>query len=553
MKNIYKLLLAGAILSTTAACSEDYLNLGPESSVTKDMLFQSPVEAQYVVNGLGRIMSTQYLDTQGYNGEGTVYTYNGEYPGDCLEFGNKTGWQNIIKQNYNSSSNTNVQFGWYYYYKLIGNANQVICNVPEVDGGSTANQWKHVKAQALTYRAYAYTMLSQLFSRRWSDMGANGLQRGVILRLDESNDAMPCSTMGEVFAQIYADLDEAIRLFGECGITRSNDANKRWQANINVAHAVYTRAALIREDWNTVIAHAAEARKGYSIMGITDYMAGFNTATKEWIWEVFEDETQPMHYYSFYNYASASCLGSNSRTYPPIISKQIIDAVDPADERMAIYAIPTADELPAAKAAKLKTAGNVSSGAFYDRVKKEFKSRIYSTTTIFYYLATKFIVKSGTGDGCIPIFRAAEMYYAEAEAQYHLGNEGAAKTALEATVKPYNSAYTCTKTGAALFNEIKAYRKFDLANEGHSWFDLKRWGDPMVRKTWAEGGNWRPEFAGVDTDGTDKAGNYGPEAKNRWTPILPNTEANYNPLITKFEDINPDGTWNRVVTPDTEE
>lgn len=195
MKKTYKLLIAGVLALSTAACSEDYLQLAPESSVTKQTLFETPTAAQYVVNGLGRIMTTQYLSTQGYNGEGTIYAYNGEYPGDVLQMANKTGWQNIIKSNYNGSANTNCQFGWYYYYKLIGNANQVICNVPEEAAPSDVKLWKHVKAQALTYRAYAYTMLSQIFSRRWSE--ARGLQRGVILRLDESDDAMPCSTMGD--------------------------------------------------------------------------------------------------------------------------------------------------------------------------------------------------------------------------------------------------------------------------------------------------------------------------------------------------------------------
>lgn len=87
-------------------------------------------------------------------------------------------------------------------------------------------------------------------------------------------------------------------------------------------------------------------------------------------------------------------------------------------------------------------------------------------------------------------FRAAEMMYNEAEAQYRLGNEQVVRALLEQTVKPYNADYTCTKSGDSLWEELKAYRKFDLCNEGHSWFDLKRWGDPMVRKTWAEGGSW---------------------------------------------------------------
>ncbi|MDE6073735.1 MAG: RagB/SusD family nutrient uptake outer membrane protein [Muribaculaceae bacterium] len=536
MKKIYKLLIAGAILSTTAACSSDYLDLKPQTSADPETLFESPDVAQYAVNALGRIMSTQYLSTQGYNGEGTVYAYNGEFPGDAIQFNNKTGWANIAKQNYNTSANTNCQFGWYYYYKLIGNANQILSYIPEEQAPEDVAGWQWVKAQTLTYRAYAYTMLSQLFSRRWSE--AKGLQRGVVLRLDTSDDPMPCSTMGEVFAQIYKDLDEAIELFDQCGVSRKKDVDKRWMTNANVAHAVYTRAALIREDWNTVVAHAPQARNGYTIMGIDNYKAGFNTANEEWIWEVFEDDTQAMYYYSFYNYASASCLGSNSCQYPPSISKQIVDGVDANDARMAIYAIPTADELK--EVAVSKRNARLTSGKFFNRVMNDYISRIYYTsdnsTYIFFYLSTKFIVKSGTGDGCIPIFRAAEMYYAEAEAQYHLGNFTAAQKALEATVTPYNEDYTCTKTGEDLFKEIKAYRKFDLANEGHSFFDLKRWGDSMDRKSWSDGGSWISNFIE----------DYGPEAKNRWTIIIPNSEANYNPLVSKVEQINPDGTWDNA-------
>ena len=255
---------------------------------------------------------------------------------------------------------------------------------------------------------------------------------------------------------------------------------------------------------------------------------------------MFEDDTQPVHYYSFYNYMSASCLGSASRTYPPCISKQIVDPIDPADKRLAIYAIPTREEV--GDVSNVSGSGKVTKGDFYNRVKKEFAGRIYSTTTIFYYLSTKFIVKSGTGDGCIPIFRAAEMMYNEAEAQYRLGNEQAVRALLEQTVKPYNADYTCTKSGDSLWEELKAYRKFDLCNEGHSWFDLKRWGDPMVRKTWAEGGSWATYFAEKNTT---TGGNYGPADKNAWTAVIPTMETNYNSLVSNVEKIKSDGTWDR--------
>lgn len=543
MNKILKYTLCAALMSGFASCSEDYLETAPQSSTTKALLFNSPDEAQYAVNGLGRLMSKQYLSNQGFNGEGTVYAYVGEFPGDGMQKLAYSGWQNIIKGNYNQSNNNNIDVAWYYYYRLIGNANQILANIPEnVDIEGVKKQWEFIEAQALTIRAYAYTMLSQIYSRRWTDR--NGESRGVVLRIDTSDDPKACSSLKAVMDQVYEDLDNALRLFASSGKDRSSDIDLRWLTNPNVAHAVYSRAALIRNDWNNVISHSQEARKGFSIMGPEEYTAGFNTANKEWIWEVFEDDTQPIYYYSFYNYMSGSCAGSASRTYPTLISKQIVDQIDPSDKRLEIYAIPTTEEIEEAGGVETiaKTnngAGNVTKGSFFQRVQDTFvkTGRLYSTTKIGYYIGTKFIVKSGVGDGCIPIFRVAEMLYNEAEAQYRLGNESAVRELLNEATQPYQENYNCTKSGEELWAELIAYRKFDLWSEGHSWFDLKRWGVNLVRKTWDEGGSWASYFCG---DGTNNGtgGNYGPTDKNNWTKTIPTMETNYNNKVVAQEDPN---------------
>lgn len=65
MKKIYDIVSMAILLFCTAACSDSYLELSPESSVSDEVIFENADAAQYAVNGLGRIMSTQYLDTQG--------------------------------------------------------------------------------------------------------------------------------------------------------------------------------------------------------------------------------------------------------------------------------------------------------------------------------------------------------------------------------------------------------------------------------------------------------------------------------------------------------
>ncbi len=72
------------------------------------------------------------------------------------------------------------------------------------------------------------------------------------------------------------------------------------------------------------------------------------------------------------------------------------------------------------------------------------------------------------------LYRLAEMYLNYAEAQYQLGNEGAA---LEALNKVSTRALQpeITASGSALLEAIKRERRVELAFEGHNFFDERRW------------------------------------------------------------------------------
>jgi hypothetical protein len=70
-------------------------------------------------------------------------------------------------------------------------------------------------------------------------------------------------------------------------------------------------------------------------------------------------------------------------------------------------------------------------------------------------------------------------------------------------------------------DEIKLYRRFDLWGEGNDWFDYKRWGQPIVRKTKEQGGSFKKEFAVT----------INPEDGNAWTWVIPQKETDYNGLV----------------------
>ncbi len=62
-------------------------------------------------------------------------------------------------------------------------------------------------------------------------------------------------------------------MFGESGIDRPVD--QVWIPNVNVAHAVYARAALFSQDYQTAVDQAKLAKKGYPLMSNDSYAAGF--------------------------------------------------------------------------------------------------------------------------------------------------------------------------------------------------------------------------------------------------------------------------------------
>ena len=61
-----------------------------------------------------------------------------------------------------------------------------------------------------------------------------------------------------------------------------------------VAHAIYARAALTRQDYAVAKEHAALARANFPLMDTNTYYSGFCTPSSEWIWGVYNDASETM-------------------------------------------------------------------------------------------------------------------------------------------------------------------------------------------------------------------------------------------------------------------
>lgn len=521
----------------STGCSDDYLDqTGVGSNVDESVIFKDMDGVKMAVNGLGLLMTQQYMGSQGFNGEGTLKTWYNEYTGQDYTKCALTGWANVMNLNYTQRPTTTYDtYPWHYLYMEVGNANRILNKIDDIPGDE--HERNYYKAQTLVYRAYAYSNLVKFYSRRWSDR--KGESRGVVLRLEPTADAMPASSLKTVYAQIYKDLDEAITLFTSAKAAGFDRASSEiYLPNLDVAYAVYSRAALNREDWSTALSMAEKAMPNYSIMGINNYSAGFNKPNSEWIWEAYNDDSQTIYYYGFFAYNASNSGASACRNYPIAISRELANMVPANDSRLALFAIPTEadmEELNSLAGSGFNTNTMlVTKGAFYNRIKADYKAKMDSKTYIAPYMSFKFqTVGASSGDGELCLFRKAEMLYNAAEAAYMLNQPATAQKYLKEAVEKYQSGYSCNLTGEDLLNEIKLYRRFDLFGEGFSWYDCKRWGIPMVRHTWKEGGNYASQMAGDSDVSTN--GNYGITAKNNWTYCYPDDEVNYNKMVTTLE------------------
>ena len=520
-----------------SSCSDSWLDKTPTGSASAGEVNGNVDNIKQAINGICKLMTMQHAYYgQGFNGEGTIMMMYADYMGEDFYFPVfAPGWAPMMNGTMNDR-NTSIydSYPWYYYYTIVGNANTVLANIDAAEGSES--ELGFLKASALTFRAFAFSQLVQFYCDSWANSN-NGANDGIVLRLDESTGDMPLSTLAESYAQIYADLDEAISLFQASGLTRNDmfvTSSNEVQCfpDLNVAYAVYARAALNRQDYTKAGEMAALAREGYPLMSNADYRAGFCNPTSEWIFGSYNDAAETMYYWSFQVTMAYNGYYS-SVGYNVAASRELIEAIPDTDIRKGLF-LHSGTFLEEGQQVEdvvetLYGSFNLDTDAGYAAAIKanNYAASVCTYTpsqTIEPYGALKFAATGMPGVGDVPFIRSSEMLLIEAEAAYQTGDEAGARSALMElnATSGRDVAYTCTKSGEDLWNEIILYRRLELWGEGHSWFDCKRWGRPVVRKGITEGGNFHAAIAG--TYGADAGSSF-------WKWVLPSRETDYNSAI----------------------
>ena len=540
MKKIINKLFAGSLLAgmmLVSSCAGDYLDTAPTDSTGATDAVGTTANAMKALNGIAKIMTTQHsYFGGGFAGENNIMIQYESYPSENYNYNYyASGWSPIFNQEFHTRTNSIYDaYAWYYYYTIAGNANTILANIDNAEGMEAERNF--VKASALTFRAYAFEKLVHYYCWRWQDSN-NGASQGIVLRLDESTGGQGYATLAETYAQIYKDLDEAIMLFEQSGMDRN--ASQVWMPNINVAHAIYARAALTKQDYTKALTEAKLARQNYPLMSNAEYHAGFCNPTSEWIFGSFGSAQENNWYWSYgtqyacngyYANAAGAANGAGS------IGRELINRIPNDDARKALFL--TEDKFPGynfndgsamdlgygilgmGDDEKKADALWEEAAAYCQKMAVSGLEAPYQAGYMYLGGQLKFYVFDTPGVSYLPFIRSSEMVLVEAEANYFLNDETAARAALVElnATSGRNHEYTCDKSGEALWNEIMDYRELELWGEGFAWSDYKRWNRDIVRHSFAEGGN-----AHISVAKTIPA-----SGVNKWTWDVPLNETDYN-------------------------
>lgn len=484
-----KAALAGLlVILTMAGCNKENLETSPTDAIATSDAFKTVDNAWAALNGIHRLMYTQYYGTQSCGGQGANMIWMDVLGDDLVMSGQSNGWwiSEYKWLSHISASSTICYFNYLFYYTLIGNANAIIINVDNAEGDEAEK--KVIKGQALAYRAWSYYQMIQLFGKRYVAGGDNsGL--GLPIVLESLVDAIPRNSIEEVYTQINQDIDDAItNLTG--GAARTNASH----INLNVAKGMKARIALTQQNWSVAAQYAAEARTGFTLMNNTTYMEGFNDySNEEWMWGLHQQEDQTTYYYSFSAYMSINFNSTNIRTNPKCINSKLYAQITATDVRKKLW-------------------DSVGGSAEFTSLRPNQSGVINPQ-----YQNRKFINAGGSSlsTSDVPFMRTAEMYLIEAEAYARMGGyESEARNALYTVAVSRDPSYTLSSnTGDALIDEILTQRRIELWGEGFRFYDLKRNNLPLDRN----GANHNVSLT-VTYDV--------PAGDSKWQFMIPQTEIN---------------------------
>lgn len=429
------LLIAGVLLGTGAACSDNVLDVEPTNSIPDEQAIVDAQTARAALAGVYNALQDAdegYYYAESYVDFGDLRTDNTEHIGTFTQYQD------------NDDVDTRADDGviegiWDNIYQMITRANIIIARVPPLTDLDPAER-DNMLGQAHFLRALGYHDLV----KHWAGpIPGNTDNAAVPLRLEPVTDLSGAANIqrasrAEVYTQILSDLQEAARLLLPTSRLCADDCitPEQGRASYGAVKALEARVHLYREDWaNALAASNAVLAEGYTLASnFGDLFTGEGTPTDE---DIFRIVHTPQEASLLGFYYLPDFLGGRWEVAP---TQDLFDAYEAGDERRDL------------------TVGVTDEGDLY---------------------GAKYPTSVGSED--FHVLRLAEVILTKAEALARQGQLGLAvdeynRVRARAALTPHVLGLTVANTQDAVLAAIWNERRLEFALEGERFAELVRTG-----------------------------------------------------------------------------
>ncbi|MBD5263457.1 MAG: RagB/SusD family nutrient uptake outer membrane protein [Bacteroides sp.] len=435
LKSLGALLIAGSMTS----CGTEFLKTEMSNGVDVNTALNS-------VANVGNALNGTYYQFFRYYFAGNYGTVIGDLASDIVYWNSQTSHQNDIYQFTYQDTGYSSSYIWTYGYKVVDNSSRVIKaynNLKETATADELNELNVYTAEAYALRAYSNFVMANVFCHQVKVDGKDFSNELGLVVVDEPIEAfaqVERSTVGETYASILSDLNNAISLFEANG-----DRGSLFYFNLAAAYGLAARVNLYLENFDNAISYAQKAIEESGIDTLTYTPEGYKA-----LYNYGASNTESMFALAITtsdNWSANSC-GTLFSSYDYSPSPWLLSILKENDVRNAIMVFaantePTMPEFGGGKFASFAT-GNPANATNY-------------------------------------LINAPEMFLIQAESNLRKATPDldAAKNALLVVAKrnrDITSVSDLPATKDELLSFLRDESARELFQEGHRLFDIRRWG-----------------------------------------------------------------------------
>lgn len=423
-----------------ASCSNDFIDLQPQSTVSTDMLYKTDGDFKDAVIGGYNVLQTQYRD---------MYIFGDVRADDSeIQVVKTDAWSDSDLFVMNSNNGT-INSTWRNYYSCIYRMNMVLSKIESADPAVVTNKNRHI-GEAKFLRAFAYFDLIRIF-------GDVPLVT-VPLTIQEAQVA-PRAKTDLVYDLIISDLLSIEQL-----LPAKYTGADVGRATSGAAKSLLGKVYLTRHDFQKAESKLQEVTTmGYALL------ANFNT-----LFDYSKDEHHSEYIFDI-EYASGNSITNNmtNRFAPnsaPFLAYYGVKGIGGEANSPSLELMDLFDDSDTRKDVTVGTYGGFYNGA------GEFIA--FPSATVRTYTKKYLTAIPSTDDSDVnwKVLRYADVILMYAEA---LNENGKTNDALTYLNMIRTRAGVPTYSGLSqgdLREAIYKERRLELSFEGHRWFDLTRTG-----------------------------------------------------------------------------